>query len=229
MDNNLRVYEAVRVVPDTAKRAIQAGRLKGKTDINPMWRIKVLTERFGPCGIGWGYTIDRLWTEEGAAGEKCAFALIGLWYVENGVKSDPIPGLGGNMLVAKERSGPYTSDECYKMALTDAISVSAKALGVGADVYWGADGQTKYDKRPAPQSTQQPKVPSQPAQLPVPAPAPPIECDNCHEMIGTVLYNDKPYSPDKWCASTRKISEMNLCPDCFGEWKRSIEESDGSR
>ena len=41
---NLGIYERVRQVPEAAKRSIQAGRLKGKTDINPMWRIKALTE-----------------------------------------------------------------------------------------------------------------------------------------------------------------------------------------
>ena len=35
------------------------------------------------------------------------------------------------------------SDECYKMALTDAISVAAKALGVAADVYYKND-RSKY-------------------------------------------------------------------------------------
>ena len=40
---------------------------------------------------------------------------------------------------------PETSDECYKMAYTDAISVAAKALGIGADVYWAA-GRTKYSQ-----------------------------------------------------------------------------------
>ena len=38
------------------------------------------------------------------------------------------------------------------MALTDAISVAAKALGIGADVYWNENG-TKYSKE-----TQQPKI-----------------------------------------------------------------------
>ena len=51
------------------------------------------------------------------------------------------------MFVAKERNGLYTSDECYKMALTDAISVACKALGFGADVYWQAD-RTKYTNKP---------------------------------------------------------------------------------
>ncbi|HCC35130.1 MAG TPA: hypothetical protein DEQ02_05645 [Ruminococcaceae bacterium] len=39
------------------------------------------------------------------------------------------------------------SDECFKMALTDAISVSCKALGFGADVYWDKD-RTKYSGTP---------------------------------------------------------------------------------
>ena len=51
---DLELYEKFRVVPNEAKKTITAGRLKGKTDINPMWRIKALTEAFGPCGIGKG-------------------------------------------------------------------------------------------------------------------------------------------------------------------------------
>ena len=48
------------------------------------------------------------------------------------------------MFVAKENKGIHVSDECYKMAITDAISVACKQLGVGADVYWEKD-RTKYD------------------------------------------------------------------------------------
>ena len=32
--------------------------------------------------------------------------------------SMPICGTGGSMFVAKESSGPFVSDECYKMATT---------------------------------------------------------------------------------------------------------------
>ncbi len=216
--DKMRLYESFRTVPENAKKPIQAGRLKGKTDINPMWRIKALTEKFGPCGDGWGYEIERMWTEEGANGEKCAFVQIGLWYLkEDGLRSSAIPGLGGNMLIAKEKSGPYTSDECYKMALTDAISVSAKALGIGADVYWGADGQTKYDRPQAP-SAPPANQPALPARVAPPAPVKPIPCDNCGELIGNVVYEGKVYTPDKWCMSTRRASEMNLCPACTEEY-----------
>ena len=58
--------------------------------------------------------------------------------------SKPIQGTGGASYIAAEKNGLYTSDECYKMALTDAISVACKALGVGADIYWSADSEGKY-------------------------------------------------------------------------------------
>ena len=51
--DKLRFYNATAEVPREATKPITAGRLKGMTDINPMWRIKKLTELFGPCGFGW--------------------------------------------------------------------------------------------------------------------------------------------------------------------------------
>lgn len=143
---NMKIYEAVRTAPDSALREIKGGRLKGKTDINPMWRIKALTEQYGPCGIGWKYDILKKWLEPGANGEIAAFVDINLFVKEDGAWSDPIPGTGGSMFVAKENGGLYTDDDAYKKALTDAISVSCKALGFGADVYWEQDS-TKYSER----------------------------------------------------------------------------------
>lgn len=152
MNGNMRIYDAARKVPQEAMRPIQAGRLKGKTDINPMWRLKKLTELYGPCGIGWWYTIDKQWLEPGANGEISAFCDITLYYREGDTVSQGIPGTGGSAYVAKEKSGLFTSDECYKMALTDALSVACKALGIGADVYFDKD-KTKYtanDSTPPP-------------------------------------------------------------------------------
>ena len=146
---NLSIYNAVRQPPKEALRAIGGGRLKGKTDINPMWRIKALTEMFGPCGVGWKIVITNQWIEPGNAGEVSAFCNIDLYVKVDGEWSQPIPGTGGNALVVKEKNGLYTSDECYKMAYTDAISVACKLLGVGADIYWEAD-RTKYSQPQAP-------------------------------------------------------------------------------
>ena len=81
---NLEIYERVRQVPPSAQREIQAGRLKGKTDINPMWRIKALTEQFGPCGIGWKYVITDKRLEQGANNEVSAFVDIDLYIKVDG-------------------------------------------------------------------------------------------------------------------------------------------------
>ena len=148
--DNLRFYELLRKVPDYALKQIGAGRLKGMSDINPLYRVKAMTDAFGPCGIGWKYVITKQWIETYGQEVK-AFCNIDLFIKVDGEWSDAIPGTGGSSLVAVERSGLYVSDEAYKMALTDALSVAMKALGVAADVYYSKDkvGQfdTKYEQQ----------------------------------------------------------------------------------
>ena len=154
--NNLELYEAFRAVPETAQKTIKGGRLNGMTDISPIWRIKTLTERFGPCGIGWKYTIDKQWTERGEdEDEAAAFCNITFYFMWDGEWSEGIPATGGSKFIAAEQKGLYTSDECYKMALTDAISVACKMLGMGADVYWYKD-RTKYTA-PTPEAKPDPE------------------------------------------------------------------------
>lgn len=142
---NLDVYNAVRKVPQEALKPIQGGKLKGKSDINPMWRIKALTEQFGPCGKGWKINIVKTWTDDGANGEKVVNILIHLFVKFPGETewSDPIIGIGGNTITQTEKGQLITNDEAYKMAYTDAISVACKALGFAADVYYERD-KTKY-------------------------------------------------------------------------------------
>ena len=141
--DNLEIYSRVCEVPGNAQKKIAAGRLKGFTDINPMWRIKKLTEVFGACGIGW-YTDDiKHWLEDGADGTKTAHVTLNLYVKVDDEWSKPIFGIGGASYISNEKSGAYTSDECFKMAYTDALSVACKALGFGADVYWAA-GRSKY-------------------------------------------------------------------------------------
>ena len=144
MEENTKVWNAVKQPPQSALRQIQGGRLKGKTDINPQWRYQVMTEQFGMCGKGWTYEVVRVWNEPLPDGQILAFAEI-ILKVGDGV----IPGIGGSMLVEKEREGLHANDEGYKMAITDALSVAMKMLGVGADIYAGLYDGSKYkDQQP---------------------------------------------------------------------------------
>lgn len=142
----LKIYDAVRSVPEDAQKIIRGGRLNGMTNINPMWRIKKLTEQFGACGFGWYYDIKKMWLENSMASDEIVANVEIDLYVKIGDEwSKPIRGVGGSMFLAQEKNGLHTDDEAYKKALTDAISVACKALGMGADIYWDSDS-TKYDR-----------------------------------------------------------------------------------
>lgn len=148
-NENMELYNKFGVTPTNAQKKIEAGRLKGMTDINPMYRIKALTEQFGPVGFGWYYEITHKWLETGADGVIAAFVDINLYVKYNEEWSKPIQGTGGSTFVAKESKGLYTDDEAFKKALTDAISIACKSLGMCADIYYSKDSNfgTKYDVR----------------------------------------------------------------------------------
>lgn len=142
--SNMKIFEQCAAVPVEAKKEIIAGRLKGMTDINPMWRIKKLTEMFGVCGFGWYTEIVEERLQSVSTDEVIAFVKINLFVKMDNEWSKPIPGTGGNKLVNKETKGLHVSDECFKMAYTDALSVACKSLGMGSTVYFEKD-RTKYD------------------------------------------------------------------------------------
>ena len=151
MENvNMLCWDKMRTPPADALKQIRAGRLKGMTDISPQWRFKVMTETYGPCGIGWKYQIKKLWLEPAVFEQVAAFAEIELFTKLGDDWSESIPGVGGSFFIAKESSGPHVSDECYKMAITDALSVAMKQLGVGADIYMGKWDGLKYKEESPP-------------------------------------------------------------------------------
>lgn len=154
--SNMRIYDAFRTTPKEALKPITEGKLKGKSDINPMWRLRMLTEQFGPVGFGWNFRVTRMEAlPVPERSEIMCFVDIELKVKVDGEWSEPIFGTGGSMLVENYRSaGIKSNDDGYKMALTDAISIACKHLGMSADIYWDK-GESKYS-RPAeqPETTQ---------------------------------------------------------------------------
>lgn len=215
MSDNLKIYNAVRTPPPEALRQITAGRLKGKSDINPMWRIMTLTEQFGAAGFGWYYEITNQWLEPGAEGEIAAFCKIALYIKQGDEWSKPIYGVGGSMLAEKESRGLHTNDECYKMALTDAISVACKALGFAADVYW-EKGSNKYNSyRPADrQAPAPPPVPGQPQGQQPPQPRQLICADYGRNITDLPLLSGKIMSAGEIYDKAMQKYGVGLCVDC---------------
>jgi hypothetical protein len=177
-----------------------------------MWRFKALTEKFGPCGIGWAYKIVKLWLEHGTENEVRAMCECHLYIKVNGEWSEPIPGLGGSSFVTNERNGTYTSDECYKMALTDAIGTACKALGMSADIYYSQD-RSKYSSQDTPPAEPPAKVVTYP------------KCENCGDDIIDVKFKSGAVKKTKDIVDfTKATYGKQLCYKCM---KEAMAASDG--
>ena len=138
--------------PQDALKPITAGRLKGKSDINPQWRIQALTEQYGICGVGWAYEIkEKEYVDVPATGEKMVFITVHLFirdwnYPDEYKWIGNAIGIGGDFVIKKETNGLRANDEGLAMALTDAIGKAAKVFGIANNVYRGKF-ETKYERQ----------------------------------------------------------------------------------
>lgn len=192
--NNLDMYNRYAQPPKEALKAFNNGRFKG-TDINPMWRIMVLTKEYGECGFGWYCDVNRMWQEESPnTNEVMVFCQVSLYVKRDGEWSKPIVGVGGNTFVAARKNGLQASDEAYKMAYTDALGIACKALGIGANVWW-ENPDSKYDRQN------------------VEAEA--IICESCGKPIpAKTLINGKEYTAEQIAEISTNKYNAKMCYSC---------------
>lgn len=151
MWDNMKYFSLLKEVPEDALKKIKAGRIKGYSDVNPMWRIEKMTEVFWPCGIGWAVS-EPIFEHIPTGNETIVSCKITLKIKQDEEWSEPIPWVGWSKSLIQEKNWPYINDEAEKMAYTDALSVAMKMIWLAADVYrWDNNNEepTKYD---APQS-----------------------------------------------------------------------------
>ena len=133
-----------RTDPKATKPFQRAGGFRG-TQIDPAWRLQMMTEVFGPVGFGWGW--EQLeWT----VAERMVFICCRVWF------SDPLnrerrfytgPQWGGTEMVRRNRDGTERpDDECFKMSMTDAIGKCFLQLGLAVDIYLGQFDDSKYQE-----------------------------------------------------------------------------------
>lgn len=152
-EKNLEIYNNLKTPPKGALKTIAAGRLKGMTDIKPQWRILAMTEQFGACGIGWYTDNVQFDYQKTDGGEVVCNCRLNLFIKVGEEWSKPIFGTGGSKLVAQESTKLYVSDEAEKMAMTDALSVAMKAIGVAGDIYLGYSDSKYEAPKEVPQAT----------------------------------------------------------------------------
>lgn len=122
---NLKLWNELKpVTKEHTKNYKRAGGFSG-TMIDAQWRLRRMTELFGPVGQGWGYDIDERWSEAG-----CAFVQVCVWYKLDGKVVRTGPQIGGTDM-------GRAADEAYKASITDAIGKCCAQLGLGSDIYMG--------------------------------------------------------------------------------------------
>lgn len=150
MTENMKIWD---VLAETDKNHTKPFKRSGGfsgTAIKPMYAIQKMTEMFGPCGTGWGYTKPEYTTMPGNDGQVLVFCTIGLWYgsKDKGEQYGPVYGVGGDFVIVKQSSGLRSDDEAFKKAFTDALMNAMKHIGMSADVHMGQFDGSKYDTAP---------------------------------------------------------------------------------
>ncbi|MCJ2090369.1 hypothetical protein MKK88_30945 [Methylobacterium sp. E-005] len=145
MSDNLDIWNRLgRTDPAHTKGFKRAGGFSG-TAIKPIYTDQKMTEVFGPCGDGWGYSEPTFQLVPAPDGQTAVYCWLSVWYRKaDGTRSEPVHGVGGDFAVKKFSSGMVVDDEGFKKAFTDALGNAMKHLGMSADVHMGRFDDSKY-------------------------------------------------------------------------------------
>lgn len=140
MADNLAIWSALGKTDPAATKTFKRGGGFSGTAVKPMWIIKRLTEQFGPAGIGWGVNKPEFQVVDGG-GDVLVYCTVSAWH---GAKENTLWGVGGDKVAGKNKNGPFSDDEAFKKAFTDAVNNAFKSIGVAADIHMGLFDDDKY-------------------------------------------------------------------------------------
>ncbi|MFB6349442.1 hypothetical protein ACFBZI_08415 [Moraxella sp. ZJ142] len=112
--DNLSLWNKAARVPEQFLKPIGFGKLKGKSDINPQWRLMMMTECFGVVGHGWTYRIVRTWSEPHPNGSLMCFAEVAVKTKLNDQWGEEFSGIGGSEIIESNKNGLQSNDDGYK-------------------------------------------------------------------------------------------------------------------
>lgn len=142
MADNLNIWNRFADIDPKFTKAI-TGRDYGGTSPNPQYVIMCLTEMFGPCGKGFGWSVLAEEFKE-MGGTFLHWCRIRFWWKdEDGEHS--VEEYGQTKAAYVTSSGKMRVDEdAPKKSLTDAIIKGASHIGVAANIFLGRWDDQKY-------------------------------------------------------------------------------------
>ena len=110
----------------------------------PYWIVERLTDEFGPCGIGWGFTILNERMERLTDTDTLHIAVVRFWFSLDGKRGE-FEQIGQTKATYKTRDGALMVDEdAPKKSVTDALVKCASYLGFAGDIFSGMWDDSKY-------------------------------------------------------------------------------------
>ena len=133
-NKNMKIWETLsKTNPEYTKQA-PSSYGKRITTIDPMYQIQMMTDLFGPVGLGWKYKVDYKYIDGLVFAEVTIKYFTDEWH-EYG------PVCSVQNLV---KTNGKLDDEAPKKAMTDAMTKAFSHLGMSADVFLGKFDDSKY-------------------------------------------------------------------------------------
>lgn len=116
----------------------------------PYWLIERATEVFGPVGIGWGCTVKSERFERLSDTDVLHVAVVSVWYVWDGKRSETFDQMGGTKAAYKTAKGSLMVDEdAGKKSVTDGMVKCLSMIGFAGDIFSGRWDDSKYVEQAA--------------------------------------------------------------------------------
>lgn len=116
----------------------------------PYWLIERATEIFGPVGIGWGCTVKSERFERLSETDVLHVAVVSVWYVWDGKRSETFDQMGGTKAAYKTAKGSLMVDEdAGKKSVTDGMVKCLSMIGFAGDIFSGRWDDSKYVEQAA--------------------------------------------------------------------------------
>jgi hypothetical protein len=140
------LWRRVCVTDPAAVKPITGKQYNGNSP-KPYWIVERLTAEFGPCGIGWGFSILSERFErfgEGKSAESLHIAVVRFWYEMNGKRGE-LEQVGQTRASYTTSKDKFLVDEdAPKKSVTDALVKCASYLGFAGDIFSGRWDDSKY-------------------------------------------------------------------------------------
>lgn len=143
MTDKKSLWKRVCVTDPKAVKAITGKQYQGNSP-KPYWIVERLTEEFGPCGLGWGFSIVNERMERLTESEILHVAVVRFWYELDGKRGE-VEQIGQTKAVYAKRDGSLLVDEdAPKKSVTDALVKCASYIGFAGDIFAGRWDDSKY-------------------------------------------------------------------------------------